>query len=191
MAANTITVKTNEGSLKTLFSKIQHIGYYAAGEITKTLLSSGFDVVNLPVIEDSVSLNTGEPDTTEVNILDGTVWTSKATKGDSDISFQVASISEEVNSIFMTADSSSVGITGIKYGNSTYTGKGYTLDVKKATGGLVLSDDTGDTIIVLPSVEMYGSLVVADGDNPAYFNVKVTPSLSSDNLSLIILKKTA
>lgn len=193
VTAKTITVSKAESTFKTLFSKIQRVQYYAAGEITKALLATGIETVALPVLEDSVSMNTGDADVSEINILDGTVWTSKSTKGDSDISMQVASVDDAINSIFMTKkiESGSAWSTGdVIYNSKTYEGVGYTLDVKKATGGLILSDDTGDNLIILPSVEMTGSLVVADGDNPAYFNVKITPSVNkADGVSIMILKK--
>lgn len=46
------------------------------------------------------------------------------------------------------------------------------------------------TIIALPNVEMYASLVAADGDNPAYFNVAVSPLENSEGADIMILWKT-
>ena len=42
----------------------------------------------------------------------------------------------------------------------------------------------------LPKVEMYSSLNAADGDNPAYFNVTVTPKANSEEVEIFILEKT-
>ena len=54
-----------------------------------------------------------------------------------------------------------------------------------------MMSDNKDVIVILPSIEMYGSLVVADGDNPAYFNVTVTPLENEDGSDIFILEKQA
>ena len=46
------------------------------------------------------------------------------------------------------------------------------------------------TIIILPNVEMYANFVAADGDNPAYFNVAVTPLENSEGAEIFILSET-
>ena len=183
--ATAITVKTKSAALQTLFSKIQHVYYNASAIASGT--STVSDCTELPVLEDGVTFNTGEAEVTEVNLIDGSIWTSKADKGDSDISFQVASLNEAINNLFLTKGKTYSGVT--LDGGTAFGGAGYALDVKKATGSLVMTDDTGNTMIILPNVEMYGSLTVADGDNPAYFDVSVTPKANTDGDAIILLTK--
>lgn len=195
MNANTISLAAGKdaSNLQTLFAKMKNV-YYNAGQITANMLSSaGVECeLEFPVISDGVSFNTGEADVTETKLTTGATWTSRADKGDSDISFQVASIAGELDDLFLTKRTSA-SVTGIKVQGleGTFGGDSYSLDVNKVTGSLVMTDDNRQTVLILTNVEMYGSLVVADGDNPAYFNVKVTPKANTDGAALLILRKEA
>lgn len=53
-----------------------------------------------------------------------------------------------------------------------------------------MQSETRQTIIILPNVEMYANFVAADGDNPAYFNVAVTPLENSEGADIFILSET-
>lgn len=195
MNANTISLVAGKdaSNLQTLFAKMKNV-YYNAGQITANMLTSaGVECeLEFPVISDGVSFNTGEADVTETKLTTGATWTSRADKGDSDISFQVASIAGELDDLFLTKRASA-SVTGIKVQGleGTFGGDSYSLDVNKVTGSLVMTDDNRQTVLILTNVEMYGSLVVADGDNPAYFNVKVTPKANTDGAALLILRKEA
>lgn len=173
--AHTFNPSTQIGSLKQVFSKVAHV-YYSSNVLNDEPGTAITVDMELPVLEDSVSFDTGSVDKTEVKLTTGTIWTSKSTKGDSDITFQVASLNSAINELFLGKD-----------GDDT-SGKthGYSLDVKKATGALYFVDETGKGLVVLPNVEMYGSLVLGEGDNPAYFNVTVTPTINSKNASIYI-----
>lgn len=180
---------TEAASLKTLFGDIKNV-YYKAGEIKTTEIGSLVeleDYTELPVLEDGVSFNTGDADVTEVKLTTGAIWTSKADKGDSDISFQVASVDDEINSIFLKKSDKT--IENITVGGVVLEGHAYSLAPKKVTGHLVMFDESGEGVIVLPSVEIFGALVAGDGDNPAYFNVNVTPVENSESIDLIVLTK--
>ena len=186
-----ITVTTKLTDLKSLFNSVKEI-YYKAGEIKMADLSKTFTAdMELPVLGEGISFNTGEADVTPVKLTTGTVWTSKASKGDPDISFQVASIADKINNLLLNkVGEIAQGTAGALVEGVTYKGEAYSLAPKKVTGALLMFSEDRQTLIALPNVEMYSSLVVADGENPAYFNVKVTPSENSEKAEIMVLWKT-
>lgn len=189
MAGLTVTTKLTD--LKTLFNDVKEI-YFKSSEIKVADLNKSFTAdMELPVLEEGVSFNTGDADVTEIKLTTGSTWVSKATKGDSDISFQVASIAGAVNSLLMNKVGTDITSTeGILVDGVTYTGAAYSLAPKKVAGSLLMFSEDRQTIIALPNVEMYASLVAADGDNPAYFNVAVSPLENSEGADIMILWKT-
>lgn len=188
MAGLTVTTKLTD--LKTLFNDVKEI-YFKSSEIKAVDLGTSFTAdMELPVLEEGVSFNTGDADVTEIKLTTGNTWVSKATKGDSDISFQVASIAGLVNSLLMNKVGTEIKSTeGILVDGVTYEGAAYSLAPKKVVGSLLMFSEDRQTIIALPNVEMYSSLVAADGDNPAYFNVTVTPLENSEGADIMILWK--
>ena len=188
MAGLTVTTKLTD--LKTLFNDVKEI-YFKSSEIKVADLNKSFTAdMELPVLEEGVSFNTGDADVTEIKLTTGSTWVSKATKGDSDISFQVASIAGAVNSLLMNKVGTDITSTeGILVDGVTYTGAAYSLAPKKVAGSLLMFSEDRQTIIALPNVEMYASLVAADGDNPAYFNVAVSPLENSEGADIMILWK--
>lgn len=188
MAGLTVTTKLTD--LKTLFNDVKEI-YFKSSEIKAADLGKAFTAdMELPVLEEGVSFNTGDADVTEIKLTTGSTWVSKATKGDSDISFQVASIAGPVNSLLMNKVGTDITSTaGILVDGVTYEGAAYSLAPKKVVGSLLMFSEDRQTIIALPNVEMYSSLVAADGDNPAYFNVTVTPLENSEGADIMILWK--
>lgn len=189
MAGLTVTTKLTD--LKTLFNDVKEI-YFKSSEIKVADLNKSFTAdMELPVLEEGVSFNTGDADVTEIKLTTGSTWVSKATKGDSDISFQVASIAGPVNSLLMNKVGTDITSTeGILVDGVTYAGAAYSLAPKKVAGSLLMFSEDRQTIIALPNVEMYASLVAADGDNPAYFNVAVSPLENSEGAGIMILWKT-
>lgn len=189
MAGLTVTTKLTD--LKTLFNDVKEI-YFKSSEIKVADLNKSFTAdMELPVLEEGVSFNTGDADVTEIKLTTGSTWVSKATKGDSDISFQVASIAGPVNSLLMNKVGTDITSTGgILVDGVTYAGAAYSLAPKKVAGSLLMFSEDRQTIIALPNVEMYASLVAADGDNPAYFNVAVSPLENSEGADIMILWKT-
>lgn len=193
--AKKITVASGKEApnLQTLFAKMKNV-YYNATPITKASLEgTGVECeLEFPVLSDGVTLNTGNPDVTEIKLTTGAIWVSRADKGDSDISFQVASIAGEINDLFLTKkDAASVSGISIQGLDGTFAGDSYSLDVNKVTGSLVMTDDNRQTVLILTNVEMYGGLTAGDGDNPAYFDVTVTPKDNTDGAAIIILHKAA
>lgn len=188
MAGLTVTTKLTD--LKTLFNDVKEI-YFKSSEIKAADLGKAFTVdIEFPVLEEGVNFNTGDAEVTKIKLTTGSTWVSKATKGDGDISFQVASIAGPVNSLLMNKVGTEITSTaGILVDGVTYEGAAYSLAPKKVVGSLLMFSEDRQTIIALPNVEMYSSLVAADGDNPAYFNVTVTPLENSEGADIMILWK--
>lgn len=189
-----ITVTTTLGDLEVLFNKAKEV-YYKKTELTAADLGGESLTVDmeLPVLEDGLTLNTGEVEVAEIKLTTGTIWTSRATKRDSDITLQVASIEGAVNDLFMNAIANKdiTGTSGGILAGKTFGGKSYSLAPKKVTGSLIFMSEDRQTIIALPKVEMYANLVAADGDNPAYFNVSVTPKENSEGADIMIMNDSA
>lgn len=188
MADMTVTKKLND--LKVLFNKVSEVYYKATPIVASTLTSaSGFTAdCELPVLEDGVNFDTGTADIQEIKLTTGAVWTSKANKGDSDITFQVASVAGYINDLFMEKKGTINTVTAIDNG-VTYSGASYSLAPHKVTGALIMKAEDGQTVIILPSVEMYANFIGADGDNPAYFNVSVTPVENAEGADIIVLAR--
>jgi len=179
-----LTVTTALTDLKVLFNDLKEV-YFKAGEIkTSDLGSEALTMdMELPALDDGVTFDTGSADVTRVRITTKAVWTSKASKGDPDITFQVA------NDLLMENKKTIASATNIINGK-TYKGAAYSLSPKKVTGALLMQSEDRQTIIILPNVEMYANFVAADGDNPAYFNVAVTPLENSEGAEIFILSET-
>lgn len=186
-------------NLQVLFAKMSR-AFYSPEQITAANFGNkGLELAyELPILEDSLNFDMGQPEKTETKLTSGIVWVSRANKGDSDISFQVASLAGVINDTFMNKRSN-VTLSGVQFTNggafgipegNTYAGVGYSDDVKKVTGSLIFLDDNAQTVIVLPNIEAYAGLVVGEGDNPAYFNVSVTPKLNADGVNIIPLTLT-
>ena len=171
-----LTVTTALTDLKVLFNDLKEV-YFKAGDM------------ELPALDDGVTFDTGSADVTRVRITTKAVWTSKASKGDPDITFQVASVAGVVNDLLMENKKTIASATNIINGK-TYKGAAYSLSPKKVTGALLMQSEDRQTIIILPNVEMYANFVAADGDNPAYFNVAVTPLENSEGADIFILSET-
>ena len=96
-----ITVTTELDDLRVLFNQMDEI-YYKSTPIASTDIATSLTVdMEWPVLEDGVSFDTGAADVTEIKLTTQAIWTTKAVKGDADISFQVASIKGTINDIFM------------------------------------------------------------------------------------------
>lgn len=183
MAELTITKKL--GDLKVLFNKIKEVYYIKETDKTPNAVTS-VDM-EFPVVSDGVTFNTGEASVTKVKLTTGETWTSMPEAGDSDISFQVATVADDVNELFLNKVDSQEVTLGASVNGYTYKGFGYNLEPKKVTGGLMMLSEDRQTQIFLPNVEMYASLLT-DQSKPAYYNVAVTPLASKTGQAIYILK---
>ena len=187
-------VSTTKDSLKKIFDKVNRVYYFAdnkdAQGAVKSLdaLTGG---IELPVLEDGVGFNTGDPEKNEVKLTDGTIWTSKVSQGDSDISFQVSSVHATINDLLMEKKTSAT-VSGVQIGDYDYSGQGYALAPKKVGGALVMISSDNLTGVYLPDVEMFASFNGEGGDDSTgYYNVSVTPLTDAKGAGFYILSGTA
>lgn len=191
--ANIVT--TTKDTLRTIFDKVHRVYYFAnnlnSNGSVKALgeLTGG---IEFPVLEDGVTFDTGEPDTSEVKLTDGTTWTSKVSQGESDISFQVSSVHATINDILMEKKTAAVISTAVQVGDFDYTGQGYSLAPKKIGGALVMVSSDGLSGVYLPNVEMFASFNGEGGDDSTgYYNVTVTPLTDANGAGFYILTGSA
>lgn len=180
-----MTPQTKVTDLHTLFNQADEI-YYRSKETTSTELSSITDSIELPVLDEGVTFDTGSADVTRVNLTTGRIWSARVSKGDPDISFQVSTLDARVNEIMLNKLSDISDVTTL-VNSVTMEGGSYSLEPKNIKGSLILFSKDRKTVIVLPSIEAYSSLVLVDGDNPAYYNLVVTPMANSEGADIFIL----
>ena len=165
-----ITVSTNKETLQVIFSKVRRAYYFP--DYTKAF-GEQTGGIELPVLKDGVTFNTGDPEKNEVKLTDDTTWLGNVSQGDSDISLQISSVAKTTNELFLEKNGSPV--TGV-FGDETYTLQGFSLAPKKVVGALLLTSPDKKTVVYLPHVELYASFNGEGGDDSTgYYNVAVTP----------------
>ena len=189
--AKTLNVTKKSVDFATIFNDVEEVYFHEGEELTSSKIAAGVDVIELPVVGDGVTFNTGDPSVTQIKLTTEKIWTSKATKGDSDISFNVPSLDGEINSLFMHKKDLETLADGFTLNGTSYKANAFNLSPKKVTGALILPSNDKAMTVILVKVEMYASLVLADNNNPAYFSVKVTPLESSEGVEVIIAEKSA
>lgn len=181
-------VTTKAVDLHSIFNDVEEV-YFKEGETeSATDLATLSGVTELPVLSDGVTFNSGEANVTQIKLTTEVIWTSKATRGDSDISFNVPSIAGAINDLFMNKK---VNSASLNMDSVAYAGAGYNFAPKKVIGTLVMPSNDKMAVLVLPKVEIYASFNAADGDNPAYFALKCTPLENKEGSELYILEKGA
>lgn len=183
MAEFAITKTLEE--LKALFSQMKNVYFIATANQALNALK-GADM-ELPVLDEGVTFDTGAADVSKIKLTTGAIWTSVATAGDADIQFQVASIAGEVNELLMNKVVESAAMTAT-FNGKTYEGAGYNTEPKKVTGALFMTSEDGSTALYLPNIEGYSNLISERG-KPAYFNVAVSPMNDKNKASIYILKE--
>lgn len=188
-------VSTNKDTLKKIFDKVFRVYYFADNKTEQGVvkpLGSLTGGIEFPVLEDGVTFDTGEPDTNEVKLTDGTTWTSKVSQGESDISFQVSSVHSTIMDLLMEKKTTATISTAVQIGDYDYTGQGYSLAPKKLSGALVMVSSDFLTGVYLPDVEMFASFNGEGGDDSTgYFNVSVSPLTDANGAGFYILSGTA
>ena len=183
MAAISITTKLEE--LKVLFNQMKEV-YYVKTANTALASLTTFDM-ELPVLEEGVTFDTGAAEVEKVKLTTGATWTSVANAGDADIQFQVASVAGAINELLMNKAVDTTAMTAT-IDETTYEGEGYNLEPKKVSGGLFMRSEDRATALFLPNIEAYSNLVSENG-KPAYFNITVSPLNDSNGASIYILRK--
>lgn len=170
-----VTVSTNKESLRQIFDKVNRVYYFPDNS---KALSAQTDGIELPVLEDGVTFDTGEAEINEIKLTDSTTWVSKSSQGESDISFQVSSVHATINELLMEKKTDAA-ITA-EFDGYNYTGNGFSLAPKKVSGALLMLSKDKTSAIYLPNVEIYASFNGEGGDDSTgYYNVKVIPLTDS------------
>lgn len=148
-------------------SDFTHV-FYMKGDGTEGDYSS--PDFEFPVVEGSINYSLGEVDYEYVKLVSGAVWATKRTKGDPDISFQVATNNAEVAALF----GETTPVSSVKTPVNTGGVSGVSVDLSKikvANGTLIFTDDAGNAEIIKDC-----ELTASRGkDSVAYWNVKVVP----------------
>lgn len=179
-----ITTTTGLDTLRVLFNSMKNVYYISTVNAGLAELAK-FDM-EFPVLSDGVTFNTGEASITKTKLTTGAEWTSVAEAGDSDITFQVASVADAVASVLMDKKTSAQVAMTNSVDGKTYKGDGYTTEPKKLAGGLFMTSEAKDSAIFLPNIEGYSSFV-CEQNKPAYFNVKITPLADASGANFYIM----
>ena len=182
-----LSVTTSIGDLKILFNKVKHVYMFnTVGMLPSAVSAADFE---LPIVEDTVEFNTGEPDVTRVKLTTGDTWTSIATAGDAEITLQLSTVADSLLSIFFTKKTNAAATLGAEIENNTYEGYGYSFsDPKKVNCGLLMTSADNETVFFLPDVEIYSSLETSN-DVPAFINCSVTPTVDTNGVQIYVLPK--
>ena len=187
-------VSTTKDNLKKIFDKVNRVYLFTENKDSKGIVKPLHELENgieLPVLDGGVTFSTGDAEKNEVKLTDGTIWTSKVTQGDSDISFQVSSVHDTVMDILMEKKIDAVLAEPVQIGNFDYTGQGYALAPKKISGALVMVSADFLTGVYLPHPELSSSFNGEGGDDSTgYFNVTVTPLTDAQGAGFYILNGT-
>lgn len=187
-------VSTTKDNLKKIFDKVNRVYLFTENKNedgTVKALSELANGIELPVLDGGVTFSTGDAEKNEVKLTDGTIWTSKVTQGDSDISFQVSSVHDTIMDTLMEKKLDAVIDEAVQIGNFDYTGQGYALAPKKISGALVMVSADFLTGVYLPEAELSSSFNGEGGDDSTgYFNVTVTPLTDANGAGFYILNGT-
>lgn len=191
MAAN-----ANKKTLSDLHEVMELMGeaYFFKKELTADDITTTEDILStadfeMPLGDDGVTFDVGDPDITRKKITEGRNWITFAKRGDDDISFQVPSFADPVNELFM--NKRTAADASVKVGSDTYKGAGYSLAPKKVVGSWLFCNPEHTIVVILPNTENYGTFKGAKGDTEGYYNVAVTPLSNSGNVDVYILHKQA
>ena len=187
-----ITVKTGGKliDLQVLFNAVDEVYYIKTPLENEAAINALTEVdMEFPVLEGGVTFDTGTAEVTEVKLTTGAIWVTKTVPGDSDISFQVASVAGAISDLLMTKKGTGITMTSTIEGK-TFKGSSYSLAPKTVFGALLMCSQDKQTAFVLPNVTLTSNFVGPDDTNPAYFNVAVTPKENGDGASICILNST-
>jgi len=180
--------KTKLGQLHEIISKMKHVYWYNDASAAVTSGTLGAPDIELPVLEDGANVDTGAANLSFIKLTTGQNWAERATREDPEISFQVASVAGAVNDLLLSKVEGKT-LSGTLDGVPV-SGNGYSNELKKVSGALLLTGEKGEGGVFFPNAAMYSGFVGGDGDNPAYFNVLSSFAADSNNVDFYILRPT-
>lgn len=185
----------NKKTLPDLRKVMEMMGeaYFYQRELKPADLTETVDILDsadfeMPISEEGVTFEIGDPDITRKKITEGRNWITYAKRGDDNITFQVPSFDDSINSLWLTKVAQTVKA---KVGGDAYEGAGYQLKPKKVVGSWIFRNPEHTITVLLPNTENYGTLKGAQGDNEGYYNVATTPMSNSGNVDVYILHKVS
>lgn len=188
-----MAVNENKVTLNDLQKVMELMGeaYFFNREITPADLVDTANILDqadyeMPLGDDGLNFDIGDPDITRKKITEGRNWITFAKRSDDDISFQVPSFAEKMNELWMHKAASDVKVN---VGGDNYKGAGYQLKPKKVVGSWVFRNPEHTITVILPNTENYGTFKGAKGDNEGYYNVSTIPMANSGNVDLYIFQK--
>lgn len=191
-----MAVNANKKTLSDLRKVMELMGeaYFYAKELKPSDLTSTEDILDsadfeMPISEEGVTFEVGDPNITKKKITEGRNWITYAKRGDDNITFQVPSFDDSINELWLTK--ATTAAVSAKVGGDTYSGAGYQLKPKKVVGSWIFRNPEHSIAVILPNTENYGTFKGAQGDNEGYYNVATTPMSNSGNVDVYILHKTA
>ncbi len=181
-----IQVTKTVEELKVLFNRIHDVYFNEAPIANVAALAS---VVAIPVGNDGVNFDAGDPDITKYKLTTGDIWTTIADAGDADISFQVPSVADYIAELFqnkVTTAKESLSFDGVEY-----EGNGFNFQPKKVIGSILMRSQDKDTVIVLPNIEGYATPKLDDTGKPLYYNLSISPKPNSAGVAIYFMTKKA
>lgn len=181
---------TGFAAISTILDDLKKV-YFCANVIDSAeALSGSVELQQLPITEDGVTLNFGAANLTYKKLNTGEVWGSTVDRDDPEVAFNVASVNDTINSMFMGKLAEDAAET-VELDGNAYAAQGYASTLEAKVGSLWLPAENGEGWVVLPNVKMYGGLNGTDDSNTAYYAVSVTPQTNKAGASLYLLTKKA
>lgn len=134
----------------------------------KTSVSINFsDADSIFTLKDSLSFDQDSPSITTIKIDQGDAEiASRAEKGDFTFEGRIPSIAAEVFDKFQSPEGSATyTVTGGD--GTTYSGTGYSTDLKKLQQTVLIVSDDKKTAVVFACVDIYAAFAGISGDDPA------------------------
>jgi len=176
-------ISTQKTSLLTILDDACNVLFSPTVCKTRAEVKALTNCIELPVIEDSISVDMGSVDVAYTKLTDGTTVAGKFSKGDPSCSFQIASIADAVNGIFAKAvDTDQDATTGaIDVNGNTETSdpklKAYSNGLNVNHGTLVIANADYTHMVVFPNTAISGSFNPTGGGNAntGYWNCSFIP----------------
>ena len=179
-----ITITKQLSDLQSVFDKVKRV--FFSSDVNLDFSSLADLDMELPVLEDSFSYDSGAVSITPVKLTTGAKWAGYVTAGDAAITMQIASVAGAVNDLLLNKKGSAIAAGTNTLDGKTLSGQGYSTAPKKVLGSLVCASEDGTQLFALPSVEMYANFI-SQGGTPAYYNVQVNPKANADGADIIFL----
>lgn len=182
--ADTVTVTKSVEELKQLFNRVKDVYFHDTPVANVAGLKT---VTAIPVGNDGVNFDAGDPDITKYKLTTGAIWTAIADAGDADITFQVPSVADYIAEKFQNKVTTTKET--MTFEGETYKGSGFNFEPKKVTGAIMMRSQDRQTIIILPNIEGYATPKLDDTGKPLYYNLSISPMNNSAGVGIYYMVK--